>query len=259
MPHSELALGIAERDPLSGYFRRLGDDALVVGQRLAEWCGHAPTLEIDLGLTNISLDCFGHAALLLNAAAGGPDGGDRLAFERDVLDFENCLLTEQPNGDFGRTVARQLLFSQWQILVLRALQSSGDAVLADFAPKAEKEVSNHLAFAAEWASRLGDGTEESRRRLSEGLSWCARFVDELFEVDPPLLVLIDQGIAADPQAIRTEYEQRLNARLSGLGLADRLDVPVQVAGGRKGMHTEHLGRLLADLQFLPRAYPGARW
>lgn len=259
MQHSALSLGMTERDAVSGYMRRLGDDALVLGQRLAEWCGHAPTLEIDLGLTNISLDHFGHAELLLDAAAGEAGGGDRLAFQRDVLDFENCLLAEQPNGDFGRTVARQFLFSQWQILLLRELKGSSNKTLADFAPKAEKEVSNHLGFASEWVLRLGDGTEESRRRLENGFSWCARFVDELFEVDPLLSGLIDQGIAVDPAAIRSEYDRCVHAGLSSVGLSACLRAPLQLSGGRQGLHTEHLGRLLSELQFLPRAYPGAKW
>ena len=244
----------------AAYLVQLGDDALVLGQRLAEWCGHGPTLEIDLALTNISLDQIGYAKVLLDSAAKltGHAGGDALAFGRDALDFRNCLLVEQPIGDFARTIARQLLFSQWQVLLFDRLRGSLCPPLADLAPKAHKEMLAHLRFASEWAARLGDGTEESRARFEAGLAWCARFVDELFELDPAVPELIEQGIAVDPRDFHAEYHDRIETGLAAAGIAG-LPCPPQVTGGRAGRHSEHLGHLLSELQFLPRAYPGAEW
>ena len=169
-------------DVRTDYLLRLGDDALVLGQRLGEWCGHAPVLEVDLSLANLSLDLIGQANLLLEAAGDA----DRLAFHRDVLDFRNCLLVEQPNGDFAQTIVRQLLYTTWQHLLLQRLTQSSDQFLAEFAAKAVKEVAYHRELASEWTIRLGDGTEESARRMAEGLDWCWRFIAELFEVDETL-------------------------------------------------------------------------
>src|SRR6266550_7518431 len=176
-----------EPDPARfDYLLRLGDDALVLGQRLGEWCGHAPALEVDLSLANLSLDLIGQATLLLNEAGaceGEERDGDALAFHRDVLDFRNCLLVEQSNGDFAQTIARHLLYTTWQHMLLQRLTQSSDQFLAEFAHKAVKEIAYHRELAAEWTNRLGDGTEESARRMAEGLGWCWRFVPELFEVD----------------------------------------------------------------------------
>ena len=177
---------------------RLGDDALVLGQRLSEWCGHAPALEVDLSLANLALDLIGQATHFLGEAGDA----DQLAFHRDVLDYKNCLLVEQPNGDFARTIARQLLFSTWQHMLYRALETSSDAAIAGIAAKGVKEVAYHRELAADWVVRLGDGTEESARRMAEGLDWCWRFVPELFEVDEVLEGLIERGIAADPRVVR---------------------------------------------------------
>ncbi|MGN6149706.1 MAG: 1,2-phenylacetyl-CoA epoxidase subunit PaaC, partial [Rhizomicrobium sp.] len=163
---------------------RLGDDALILGQRLSEWCGHAPMLEVDLSLANIGLDLIGQATHFL-AVAGEAEGkgrdADALAFHRDVLDFRNCLLVEQPNGDFAQTIARQFLFSNWQELLLREVSGAPDPALSAIAQKAVKEVAYHCRFANEWVVRLGDGTEESRMRMIAGLDWMWRFVGELFD------------------------------------------------------------------------------
>src|SRR3954452_24828858 len=164
------------------YLLRLGDDALVLGQRLSEWSGHAPVLEVDISLANLALDLVGQATLLLNAAGDG----DKLAFHRDALDFKNCLLVEQPNGDFAQTIARHLLYTTWQHMLLGRLTLSSDRFLSEFAHKAVKEVAYHRELAAEWTIRLGDGSEESARRMAEGLDWNWRFVPELFEVDEAL-------------------------------------------------------------------------
>ena len=165
---------------------RLGDDSLILGQRLGEWCGHAPSVEVDLSLANMGLDLIGQATHFLNAA-GAAEGqgrdGDALAFRRDVLDFRNCWLVEQPNGDFAQTMARQFLFSTWQEMLFGHLEGSSDETIAAIAAKAVKEVRYHAELSAEWVIRLGDGTEESRRRMAAGLDWHWRFVPELFEMD----------------------------------------------------------------------------
>jgi len=247
--------------PLAEYAMRLGDDGLVLGQRLSEWCGHAPMLEIDLALANIALDLVGQATHFLGLAGEAEGEGrcsDTLAFHRDVLDFRNALLVEQPNGDFAQTIARQFLFSNWHELLLRELAHSKDATIAAIAAKAVKEVAYHSRFASEWMVRLGDGTEESRHRLVSGLDWMWRFADELFEVDGELESLISAGVAADPRKLRAEWDARIAATLGEA----TLDLPTprrRVVGGRAGHHSEHLGHLLSEMQFLPRAYPGTAW
>ena len=248
------------RDPLEDsyydYLVRLGDDALILGQRLGEWCGHAPALEVDLSLTNISLDLIGQATLLL--AHANNDDADELAFRRDVLDFKNCLLVEQPNGDFAQTMARQLLFSTWQHLLYRELTESPDRFLRELAAKAVKEVAYHRELAGEWVIRLGDGTEESARRVAEGLDWCWRFVPELFEVDESLEEMIARQTVPDPRGFESEYYNAIEAVLTEAKLALPPDQR-PILGGRRGHHSEHLGHLLAVMQFLPRTYPDATW
>jgi ring-1,2-phenylacetyl-CoA epoxidase subunit PaaC len=226
---------------------RLGDDALILGHRLSEWCGHAPTLELDLALTNIGLDLIGQAQLFLGLAAAAEGEGrdaDALAYRRTEDAFQNCLLAEQPNGDFARTIARQFLFSAWQELLLRRLADAADQEIAAIAGKAVKEVTYHASFAAGWVVRLGDGTAESHQRMIAGLDWCWRFTGELFE----------DGCAA----LRTEWDARVGKVLAQAGLA--APEPVRgITGGRRGRHSEHLGHLLAQMQYLPRAYPDAVW
>jgi ring-1,2-phenylacetyl-CoA epoxidase subunit PaaC len=236
------------------YLLRLGDDALVLGQRLGEWCGHAPALEVDISLANLALDLVGQATLLLNEAGDG----DRLAFHRDVLDFKNCLLVEQPNGDFAQTMARHLLYTTWQHMLLQRLTQSTDQFLSEFAHKAVKEVAYHRDLANDWVIRLGDGTDESARRMAEGIDWCWRFVPELFEVDEILQVLTDRGVAPDPRGFEGEYRSTIGAILSEAKLEQPADQRA-ILGGRRGHHSEHLGHLLAVMQFLPRTYPDAVW
>ncbi|MEJ7777493.1 MAG: 1,2-phenylacetyl-CoA epoxidase subunit PaaC [Sphingomicrobium sp.] len=243
------------------YLLRLGDDALILGQRLSEWCGHAPALEVDLSLANFALDLIGQATHALNEAGaceGEGRDGDALAFRRDVLDFRNCLLVEQPNGDFARTIARQLLYSTWQHLLLQRLTASTDRFLSEFAAKAVKEVAYHRDLASEWTVRLGDGSEESARRMADGLDWCWRFIPELFEVDDVLEGLIERGAAPDPRAFEDDYRSALAAVLRDA----KLDAPADqrpILGGRRGHHSEHLGHILAPMQYLPRTYPDAVW
>ena len=228
---------------------RLGDDALILGQRLSEWCGHAPMLEVDLALANIGLDLIGQATHFLNVAGeveGKGRDADALAFRRDVLDFRNCLLVEQPNGDFAQTIARQFLFSNWQELLMREIAAAPEPRLAAIAQKAVKEIAYHAKYASEWVVRLGDGTDESRTRMITGLDWMWRFADELFD---------EKG---GTPSLRGEWDARIAATLADA----RLELPKPrrgTKGGREGHHSEHLGHLLSEMQFLQRAYPDARW
>ena len=252
---------IPDRQALFIYALRLGDDSLVLGQRLGEWCGKAPTLEIDLALANLALDLIGQATHLLGYAGeveGAGRDGDQLAFHRDVLDFANCLLVEQPNGDFARTIVRQFLFSLWRKGLLEGLCGSTDATLAGVSKKAVKETAYHVRFASEWIVRLGDGTEESRARVGDALDWCWRFVDELFEADAVTQSLVAAGVAPDPTALRGAFDAELGAVLAEATL-ERPAARRATVGGRAGHHSEHLGHLLAEMQFLPRAYPDAVW
>ncbi len=243
------------------YALRLGDDSLILGQRLSEWTGHAPSVEVDLSLANMALDLVGqanHFLGLAGAAEGRGRDGDRLAFHRDVLDFRNCLLVEQPNGDFAQTMARQFLFSTWQRMLFRHLMSSANEVIASVAAKAVKEVTYHQELSAEWVIRLGDGTEESRRRMQEGLEWNWRFVPELFEMDELAVEAASRGIGADLTSFQSEYELAVRSVIEEA----TLDLPKPqrpILGGRRGHHSEHLGHLLCAMQYLPRTYPDATW
>ena len=245
---------VTDVDARHDYLLRLGDDSLILGQRLSEWCGHGPVLEVDISLANLALDLVGQATLLLGEAGDG----DELAFHRDVLDFRNCLLVEQPNGDFARTIARHLLYTTWQHMLFQRLTQSRDRFLVEFASKAVKEVAYHRELAAEWTIRLGDGTEESARRMADGLDWNWRFVPELFEVDETLQELIDRDIAPDPRALEEEYRSAMTAVLAEAKLEQPADQR-PILGGRRGHHSEHLGHLLAVMQYLPRTYPDATW
>ena len=240
---------------------RLGDDSLILGQRLGEWCGHAPSVEVDLSLANMGLDLIGQATHFLGRAGeaeGKGRDGDAIAFRRDVLDFRNCWLVEQPNGDFARTMARQLLFSTWQEMLFGHLEGSTDDFIASVAAKAVKEVRYHAELSAEWVIRLGDGTEESRRRMAEGLDWHWRFVPELFEMDVFAVEAAERGIGADASAFREDYNRRIHSVLAEATLEAPKDQR-PILGGRRGHHSEHLGHILAVMQYLPRTYPDATW
>jgi ring-1,2-phenylacetyl-CoA epoxidase subunit PaaC len=248
-------------EALFDYTLRLGDDALILAQRLGEWCGHAPALETDLSLANVALDLIGQATLFLTYAGeieGKGRDADKLAFHRDVIKFRNSLLVEQPNGDFGRTIARQFIFSTYQRALYQELARSTDRRLAEIAAKAVKETTYHADLAAEWVVRLGDGTEESHERVKDGFEWCWRFVEELFTAEPADAALISAGIAVDPAKLRPAFDATLAATFAEATLT-LPKYPRPVTGGRKGHHSEHLGHLLAEMQFLPRAYPDAVW
>jgi ring-1,2-phenylacetyl-CoA epoxidase subunit PaaC len=243
------------------YLLRLGDDSLILGQRLGEWCGHAPSVEVDLSLANMGLDLIGQATHFLNAAGeaeGKSRDGDALAFRRDVLDFRCCWLVEQPIGDFAQTMARQLLFSTWQEMLFDRLTASADATIAAVAAKAVKEVRYHAELSAEWVIRLGDGTEESRRRMADGLDWHWRFVPELFEMDDTAIAAAQCGIGADVTLFRADYDAKIAAVLAEATLEAPKDQR-PILGGRRGHHSEHLGHILAVMQYLPRTYPDATW
>lgn len=248
-------------DAITTFALRLGDDSLILGQRLSEWCGHAPALEVDLSLANVALDQIGQATHFLNLAgeleARGRDG-DALAFHRDVMDFTNCLLVEQPNGDFAQTIARQFLFSHYQELLFAALATSKDARFAAIAAKAVKEVTYHATLASDWVVRLGDGTDESKTRMVAGLDWMWRFADELFVMDEIDAAVLAAGVGVDKAALRAAWDQRIDAVLAEATLA-RPASRRPVLGGRAGRHSEHLGHLLSHMQYLQRAYPGATW
>ena len=263
-PHGTGAFdAVADLEPgtLFNTLLRLGDDSLILGQRLGEWTGHAPSVEVDLSLANMALDLIGQATLFLDAAGkaeGQGRDGDRLAFHRDVLDFTNCLLVEQPNGDFAQTMARQFLFSTWQKLLFQRLIGSSDSLIAAVAEKAVKEVTYHQELSAEWVIRLGDGTEESRRRMADGLEWMWRFVPELFDADRVDAEMAARRIGVEVAAFRDEYDRIVRSVLAEATLEPPKDQR-PILGGRRGHHSEHLGHLLCVMQYLPRTYPDAVW
>ncbi|HZG08990.1 MAG TPA: 1,2-phenylacetyl-CoA epoxidase subunit PaaC [Allosphingosinicella sp.] len=263
-PHGTGAFdAVADLEPgiLFNTLLRLGDDSLILGQRLGEWTGHAPSVEVDLSLANMALDLIGQATLFLDAAGkveGQGRDGDKLAFHRDVLDFTNCLLVEQPNGDFAQTMARQFLFSTWQKLLFERLIGSSDSLIAAVAEKAVKEVTYHQELSAEWVIRLGDGTEESHRRMADGIGWMWRFVPELFELDELADAALCAGLFTDLTALRGDYDRIVHAVLAEATIAVPADQR-PILGGRRGHHSEHLGHLLCTMQYLPRTYPDAVW
>ena len=247
------SVGIAW-SPLVSYVIGRADDALVLGHRLSEWCGSAPMLEEELALANIGLDLLGQARSLYAYAAEREGAGhdeDALAFLRDPPEFRNVLLVEQPNGDFAATIVRQLFYSAFADPYWRAMMRSTDPVLAAIAAKSEKESAYHLRHASEWAIRLGDGTAESARRMRDAVDGLWSYTGELFEPDP-----VD--VAVDPAGLRPVWNKTIRSVLSRAALAVP-DDPWMRTGGRAGRHTEHLGRMLADMQHLPRSFPGAVW
>jgi ring-1,2-phenylacetyl-CoA epoxidase subunit PaaC len=246
---------------LARYVLQRADDALVLGHRLSEWCGHAPLLEEDIALANIGLDLIGQARALY-AYAGEAEGAghdeDQLAYLRDAGAYGNLLLVEQPNGDFAVTMVRQLLYSAFADPYWRAMTRSADPTLAAIAAKAEKESAYHLRHAAEWTIRLGDGTAESHRRAQDALDALWMYAGEPFAPDAAEQGLVRGGIAADARELRAAWDATVDDVLLKATLQRPPDGWTQT-GGRAGRHSEHLGYLLAELQFLQRAYPGAAW
>jgi ring-1,2-phenylacetyl-CoA epoxidase subunit PaaC len=250
-----------EAADLVTYSLRLGDDALVLAQRLSEWSSRAPELEEDIALTNVALDLLGQARFLLTLA-GELEGRERteddLAFKRDEREFLNCLIVEQPCGDFAQTIVRQLLFSTYQLGLYRELVNSTDQRLAAVAGKAVKEVAYHRDHAVTWTYRLGDGTVESHERMQAALGSLWPYVEELFERDELLERLIAAGVAVDPAQIRPAWDEFIGGVLAQATLRiPTIDWPS--SGGRRGLHGEPFGHLLAEMQWLHRSHPGAVW
>lgn len=237
---------------------RRADDALILGHRLSEWCGHAPTLEEDLALANLGLDLIGQARALYQLAAAREPGRteDDYAYFRDERQFANLLLVELPKGDFAVTIVRQTLYAAFADLWWRAMTASSDPDLAAIAAKAEKEIAYHLRHAAAWLIRLGDGTAESHARAQAALDRLWPYAPEMFEPEDPALVAA--GIAIDPPSLRPAWNTRIDAILAEATLARPPDAYAQT-GGRSGRHTEHLGHLLAEMQHIARSHPGATW
>ncbi|MEM9533352.1 MAG: 1,2-phenylacetyl-CoA epoxidase subunit PaaC [Pseudomonadota bacterium] len=240
---------------------RLGDDALTLGHRLSEWTAHAPFLEEDIALGNIALDLVGRARLLLDYAGKVEDAGrseDQLAYLRDAREYRNLLICELPRGDFADTMARQLLVDAFEVPYFEALTKSNDRTLAGIAGKAIKEVRYHLRHSAGWVTRLGDGTDESREKIAGALERVWGYAAEMFETDATEQRLVDQGIAVQREPLKAAWDETIQTVLSQATLTVP-DADWQVTGGRTGDHTEHLGFLLAELQFVQRAYPGLSW
>lgn len=247
--------------PLFDAVLRLADDALILGHRLSEWCGHAPLLEEDLALANIALDLVGEARSLYTLAGeieGKGRDEDALAYRREERGYRNLLIAELPNGDFARTIVRQLLVSAVMAPYWTRAAASTDPRVAAIAAKAEKEVAYHLRHASEWVVRLGDGTEESRRRTEAALAELWPWTGELFETDAGERALAEAGVLPDRGALKAEWLATVDAVLDEATLARPADGYMQ-SGGRRGVHTEHMGYLLAELQYLQRAYPNATW
>ena len=237
------------------------DDALILGHRLSEWTGHAAMLEEELALANIGLDLIGQARSLYTYVAACEGAGhdeDHYAYLRDAPNYRNLLLVEQPNGDFACTIVRQVLYSAFADPYWRAMTGSSDPTLAAIAAKSEKESAYHLRHASEWLIRLGDGTEESHSRAAHAVEALWPYCCELFEADDAEQALVAEGAAIDPASLRATWDATLDALLSKATLQRPTQNRTQ-RGGRSGRHSEHLGRLLAEMQHLQRTYPGARW
>lgn len=251
------ASGVQASDTVARYALALGDDALMLGQRLAHWISRAPEMEEDIALGNIALDLIGHARFFLTyAGTAWGKTEDDLAYFRDEEEFRSARLTEQENGDFGQTIARQLIFSYYQYELYSELVNSQDPTLAAIAAKALKEVAYHQDHATAWTLRLGIGTEESNRRMQEGLYYMWPYIDELFYDDEVVRSL--PGIAVLPSSLRERFEKRLHA-IIGEAQLQVPDVPQARGGDRSGAMSEHRGHILAELQVLARAHPGATW
>ena len=266
---------------LINYALSLGDNALILGHRNSEWTGHGPILEQDIAISNIALDLIGqarnfyqYAAQLLNFSTPQLHNSstpqlltssteDTLAFQRDVIDYKNCLLVEQPNGDWGKTILRQFFFSAYQFYLYDLLQYSKDQQLSAIAEKALKEVTYHLKWSSEWVIRLGDGTDESHTRMKNALMELWQYTGELTTPSSYELELLAYQVCPDLTPIKIKWDQKVNEILTeanlNIYLNNELKDTWMQKGGKAGSHTEHLGFLLAEMQFLQRAYPGAEW
>ncbi|MEQ8705966.1 MAG: 1,2-phenylacetyl-CoA epoxidase subunit PaaC [Phaeodactylibacter sp.] len=244
------------------YLLRMGDNALILGHRLSEWCGHGPVLEQDIALTNIALDQVGQTRSLLQYAAQLEGKGrteDDLAYKRDVMAYRNVLLVEQPNENFAYTIVRQFLFDAFNYLLHKSLVQSKDEHLQAIAEKSLKEITYHLRFSSEWMIRLGDGTEESHQKMQTALDDLFIYSGELITPDEVDQVIFEAGVGPDLNAIQPDYHAKVDEILQRATL-QKPDVKYMQSGGKDGrMHTEYLGYILAELQFVQRAYPNMEW
>ena len=256
------------KQDLIDYTLHLADNALILGHRNSEWCGHGPVLEQDIAITNISLDLIGqsrnfyqYAAKLINQSNNNPIDiatEDSLAYLRENQEFKNCLLVEQPNGDWAKTILRQFLFSAYQYYLFQKLQNSKDKQLAAIAEKSLKEVIYHLRWSSEWVIRLGDGTKESHGRILSATEELWRYTGELFEAASYELQAASEGIGIDIVFLKSKWKEKVTEIFNEANLPYP-DKSFQQMGGKEGNHTEHLGYILKDLQFLQRTYPGCEW
>ena len=251
---------------LIDYILHLADNTLILAQRNGEWCGHGPVLEQDIAITNISLDLIGQARSLYQYAAqllGGEVTEDSLAYLRDERSFKNCLLTELPNGHWGQTILRQFFFSAFQHLLYEKLLHSKDTTLAAIAEKSLKEVTYHLRWSSEWVIRLGDGTDESRDRMVEALSELWSYTGEFFMPADYETAMVKEGIGIDVMELKASWQNKVQEILYEATLpspeGEGSEVRWMHSGGKTGFHTEHLGYILAEMQYLQRSYPGVEW
>lgn len=247
---------------LTTYLLRLGDNALILSQQLSQWCGKGPALEEDMALTNVALDLLGQTRLWLSYAGeleGAGRDEDALAYGRDAHDFYNCLLLEQPNGNYADTMVRQFFFDCWHYFLLRALLASSDARIAAIAEKSLKEVTYHLRRSGDLVVRMGDGTEESRAKTQAAVDELWMYTGEFFIDDAVYTAMAADGVAPLPSSLRQPWLGHVFQILTEATLAPPSPDAWMQRGGKQGRHSEHLGYLLAEMQFLQRAYPGAEW
>lgn len=266
---------------LTDYILHLADNSLILAQRNSEWCGHGPVLEQDIAITNISLDLIGqarnfyqYAAQLINKSLEQSESQvppleeyreaseDSLAYLRTEREFKNCLLVEQPNGDWAQTILKQFLFSQYQYLLFQELQHSNDEQIAAIAVKSLKEVAYHLRWSSEWVVRLGDGTEESHSRMMKAIDELWMYTGEMFQASSYELQAAKEGIAADSDLLKSKWEEKVKLIFAEATLIPSLGsggAAFMQTGGKEGKHTEHLGYILAELQYMQRTYPGNEW
>ena len=246
---------------LIDYTLHLADDSLILGQRNAEWCGHGPVLEQDIAITNISLDLIGQSRNFYQYAAtliGKDATEDSLAYLRKEEEFKNCLLVEQPKGDWAQTILRQFFFSQYQFLLFQQLQNSKDEQLAAIAEKSLKEVTYHLRWSSEWVIRLGDGTDESHQRMIKAIDELWKYTDELFSATNYELQVASDGAGIDVSKLKEQWLAKVKEIFSEATLTVPEKTFMQM-GGKEGKHTEHLGFILTELQYMQRTYPGCDW
>ena len=251
----------APKNHLIEFATALGDDSLILGQRVAEWCGNAPLLEEELAMANVALDFLGRAQFLYEYVSeldGGERSPDDIAFLRDSRQYRNLLIMELPNGDFAFSMARQFMVDTFNVLYLRQLAESSDRRLAAIAAKAVKESQYHLRRSRGWVVRLGDGTEESHERMLTAFEELRAYVPELFEMTGDETALLEAGVSVDRTALRNDWHSAMAHTLAEATLGQSAGNRC-IRGGRDGVHTEHHGHLLAELQFMQRAYPGLQW